>query len=642
MADKKTEDATDMLDLIYETTHDLTFWPILLDGLNKEIESASGIFSSADDLTGPDPHMPDSTASPPGVLPAAVSIVNCAAPTSDEIALATRLAPHFKRVRALNREYLDLKARHGAMLTVFDQVPIGILFVTRDARIVARNKRAKKILDTCAGLCEVNGCVSARKPVDAERLRQLIDAADITAGRGDGLFTLTLAVEASAVQSVLVVPYAVGFGTHDARAVSTVLLIASPQDCPDISEDALAALFGLTKKEARLAKQVASGKTLASCEKAFYVARDTLKSQLQSIFRKTGVTRQIELVRLILTSPAAFAGEFVRCPPPPCYAHPPSSDAPIARALVLRDDTIVLPDGRRLGFAEYGDPDGVPVMLFHGSYGCRTQRHPDDALTRACGVRLIVPERPGFGMSCAHDRRTFLDWTRDVSCLADQLRLGRFAVIGYGMGGSYACACAFAIGQRLSGVALVNSLAPFLSLSEYHNVMLWEKLLFALARQTPSLFARFAQLTLKGVLNNTEWYFERLPDYLDECDLRVLRDENIAASFRQMIAEAGRNSVLGFVQDMVMVTHDWGFDPARIEIPVHVWQGKASTYVPFPMGERLARLIPKSIPRFFENEGHFVLYSHWRELLTLVTSEHARSGDAETSSGARVLSSQDA
>jgi pimeloyl-ACP methyl ester carboxylesterase len=38
----------------------------------------------------------------------------------------------------------------------------------------------------------------------------------------------------------------------------------------------------------------------------------------------------------------------------------------------LRDDNILrLSDGRRLGYAEYGDPEGEPIMLFHGTPGSR-------------------------------------------------------------------------------------------------------------------------------------------------------------------------------------------------------------------------------------------------------------------------------
>lgn len=639
MTNEKLEVTTDLLGLIYETAHDPTFWPLLLDGLNKEIEAAAEVFPGAGELSSQGTSASGLGISKQIKFPALIPNTNDPVPMTggnlavahDESVLVQRLMPHFKHALSLNREYVDMQAQRTAALTVLDQVPIGVLFVTRDSHIVVCNERAKKILATRAGLCEMDRCVCARKQQDTERLRKLIEAAAAAAGYGDSVGAFIPAIEAGAPpQSVLVVPYCGEVNTYGGRAASVALLVASPQDCSDVSEDALIALFGLTKKEARVAKNVASGMTLEFYEKTFHVAHDTLKSQLKSIFNKTGVTRQSEMVRLILTSPAVFAGKYTRR----AARALDQASCPGTEALILRDDTVTLPDGRHLGFAEYGDPGGVPVMLFHGTYGCRTQRYPDDALTHACGVRLIVPERPGFGLSSEHEDRSFISWTQDVAYFADQLQLDRFAIIGHDAGGCYACACALEIPDRLSNVVVVNSLAPFHSLAEYHGIMPNEKLYYALAHYTPSLFARFVRFTLKGLANNPKWYFDSLPNYLGESDLAVLKDGCIVENFKAMIAESGRNSVYGFAQDMALVAGCWDFDPALISIPVHVWHGRKNVHVPFTMGERLARLIPQSIPRFLDGEGHFTLYKRWRELLLLARSEQIQAGGEEALSGA--------
>ena len=154
----------------------------------------------------------------------------------------------------------------------------------------------------------------------------------------------------------------------------------------------------------------------------------------------------------------------------------------------------------------------------------------------------------------------------------------------------------------------MNSLAPFYALSEYRGIMPNEKLFYALAHYTPSLFARFARFTLTGLANSPKWYLDSLPNYLGESDLAVLKDERIVESFKQMIAESARSSLYGFAQDMVMIAGPWDFDPADIRVPVHVWHGRKNVHVPFTMGERLARLIPNSIPQFLDNEGHFTIY----------------------------------
>ncbi len=51
---------------------------------------------------------------------------------------------------------------------------------------------------------------------------------------------------------------------------------------------------------------------------------------------------------------------------------------------------VTLPDGRRPGYAEYGDPAGVPVFYFHGTQSSRLERHPDESIARGHGARVIL------------------------------------------------------------------------------------------------------------------------------------------------------------------------------------------------------------------------------------------------------------
>jgi pimeloyl-ACP methyl ester carboxylesterase len=82
-------------------------------------------------------------------------------------------------------------------------------------------------------------------------------------------------------------------------------------------------------------------------------------------------------------------------------------------------------------------------------------------LPRAGGVMcLIVPERPGFGLSDFQAGRTLLDWPDDVAALADHLGLECFGVFGLSADGPYAAACAYKIPQRLTRAVLSDSLAP--------------------------------------------------------------------------------------------------------------------------------------------------------------------------------------
>src|SRR2546425_2732510 len=124
-------------------------------------------------------------------------------------------------------------------------------------------------------------------------------------------------------------------------------------------------------------------------------------------------------------------------------------------ALVLR-----LRDGRALGYAEYGDPAGTAVLLFHGLPGSRLSRHPDGSIVRRLGIHLITFDRPGIGLSTPQRKRRIVDWPRDVEEFADARGLDRFAVIGWSGGGPYALVTAHQLSDRVMHTRLLASLTP--------------------------------------------------------------------------------------------------------------------------------------------------------------------------------------
>ena len=88
--------------------------------------------------------------------------------------------------------------------------------------------------------------------------------------------------------------------------------------------------------------------------------------------------------------------------------------------------TLKLADGRCLAYAEYGDPDGTPVV-FNGQLAhSRLIRQPDDAVTASLGVCVIAADQPRLGGSSPQPGRRIVDWGKDIEELVDALELGTF------------------------------------------------------------------------------------------------------------------------------------------------------------------------------------------------------------------------
>lgn len=107
-------------------------------------------------------------------------------------------------------------------------------------------------------------------------------------------------------------------------------------------------------------------------------------------------------------------------------------------------------------YAEWGEPQGGCVFLFHGTPHSRLWC-PDEAVTASSNVRLVTVDRPGIVASDVLPRRTFGAWPSDVVELADALRVENFGVVGWSRGGPYAAVCAARIPARLTGVGIVCS-----------------------------------------------------------------------------------------------------------------------------------------------------------------------------------------
>ncbi len=117
-----------------------------------------------------------------------------------------------------------------------------------------------------------------------------------------------------------------------------------------------------------------------------------------------------------------------------------------------------LGDGRTLAYTEWGASDGRPVLYCHGFPGSRLEaRLADDAATRL-GIRLIAPDRPGFGRSPLQPRRRLGDWPHDLARFADRLGIDGFELLGVSGGGPYALAAGEHLGDRIGRIAIACGL----------------------------------------------------------------------------------------------------------------------------------------------------------------------------------------
>ena len=290
----------------------------------------------------------------------------------------------------------------------------------------------------------------------------------------------------------------------------------------------------------------------------------------------------------------------------------------------LPEGHIRLRDGRRLAYAEYGDPQGKPVLFFHGTPGSRLFHHPDASVAASTGARIIAIDRPGFGRSDFKPGRTLLDWPNDVVQLADALNIQRFAVMGYSGGGPYAAVCALSIPDRLTAAGLVSSIAPLDNPQITRGMQGMGHLFFSLDRHLPPLAKLGCWLMCTTWRHNPDLYFRSQINGLRNSQEAQALLPKLKAMLTADFTEAVRAGTQGITWDLELLARPWGFHLHVITAAVFLWHGESDTQAPLVMGKRLASAIPHCRATFFPKEGYWAIYSHWQEILTaLVQSEAA-------------------
>src|SRR5262245_47276245 len=119
----------------------------------------------------------------------------------------------------------------------------------------------------------------------------------------------------------------------------------------------------------------------------------------------------------------------------------------------MKDGKITMPDGRTIGFADYGMPDQTAVLWCHGGPGCRLEPELVAADAARAGLRLVGIDRPGYGYSAPLPGRTIGGWVPDALAVADRLDIDRVVAVGVSTGGAYALALASLSDRVIGAVA---------------------------------------------------------------------------------------------------------------------------------------------------------------------------------------------
>ena len=267
---------------------------------------------------------------------------------------------------------------------------------------------------------------------------------------------------------------------------------------------------------------------------------------------------------------------------------------------------ILLPRGGRLGYAEFGDPNGRLVLWFHGTPGGRRQMPlVGRAEAERLGIRLVCLERPGVGGSTDHVYHEVGDWADDVAVAADDLGHEKLAVVGLSGGGPYALACGARLGDRVTAVGVLGGVVPavgddavatgIVDLARRFNIVLR-------VGRWPAGTALWSTIRLITPLAHPG--LRAFAAIMPEGDQKVLHDPDIEAMFIDDLELASRRQFRAVVNDGLLFGRHWGFELGEIKVPVRWWHGNADSIVSLGDAEDAVALIPDCELHIRPGESH--------------------------------------
>lgn len=293
---------------------------------------------------------------------------------------------------------------------------------------------------------------------------------------------------------------------------------------------------------------------------------------------------------------------------------------------------ITLPDGRGLGFACFGQADGLPVVYCHGFPASRLEARILDTAAAQLNVALIAPDRPGIGLSDFQPQRQIVDWPEDLERLVDALGIETFALLAISGGAPYALAGAHRLSERVTQLNLVSPIGPAIRPELGRHMRRFSQFGLSFARNRPALASEAFQALAPLLFRYPRLAF-RIKE-ASEADRRVLNTDTMRSMLLSSVRESVRQGGKGIALELALLARPWGFALADVTTPIRLWHGLDDNTVPSVMSEFLARALPNATLSLLPGEGHLsTSVNHSMEIIGTIATR----GDALRDDGLRTM-----
>jgi DNA-binding CsgD family transcriptional regulator len=221
-----------------------------------------------------------------------------------------RIAEHFARALEIQDALGQRAVRQSVGEELLSRMRQPMILVDHQRHIGYRNANAAELLRRGDLVLEIDGCLACRDTESDHELTLALQdlVLEPLGAPGDAShpvdrrsFRLRRREGANVAATLLALRPEATLGSFG-RTPQALFTLFEPGAALDIDPFLLSTTFDLTPAEARIAALIVSGRSTEDCARELNVKMSTVRSQLLSVFAKTGATGQSDLVRLILSA----------------------------------------------------------------------------------------------------------------------------------------------------------------------------------------------------------------------------------------------------------------------------------------------------------------------------------------------------
>lgn len=273
---------------------------------------------------------------------------------------------------------------------------------------------------------------------------------------------------------------------------------------------------------------------------------------------------------------------------------------------------LALRDGRNLSYTDTGSGESGTWIHCHGIPGSRHELALISSDSWPTGIRVIVPDRPGYGGSSPHPRYDLAQHSADIRHLADHLGLERFSVSGFSGGGVFAMATAHDLGERIEKLAITATPAPALM----SNPFAYASELTANAWQAAINNPEALALELQSLTESSERLSQALLDAAGESETHYFstapRKQAFSANIDTALAQGPAAAATALARDSGLIADPWPFSPANLTLPIRITHGRSDNLVHYQHQRALISFMPDAESSLVDDAGHYgALGSIW-------------------------------